>query len=257
MVKNVRAFILCAGSGSRWGEYLGGPKQLISFNGETLLSRIIRQLQKNNIFDIHVVCNDSRLSSHEAVSIQPIHCGLLVDTILSTSAYWTDCNIMILGDVFFTDMAMSKICGCPKSFVFFGRPWASKLISCDHGELFAFRFNKDSVDLIKNSINNILDTGNEELRGNLWDLYHNLAGIPYNSGVATRRMFVIIDDITNDFDSPLDFEKRRMIYEQITSKSVAEKSLLLFSFLCRLPFHLINRKPVAIGDLKKLAGSRK
>jgi len=57
----MKVLILCAGDGSRWGNYLGVPKQLVTINGETLLDRTIRLLRENQIADITIVSNDNKL----------------------------------------------------------------------------------------------------------------------------------------------------------------------------------------------------
>jgi choline kinase len=58
-MKTSRVFILCAGDGARWRNYLGVPKQLISIEGETLLERTMRLLHAHNLTDIVIVTYDN------------------------------------------------------------------------------------------------------------------------------------------------------------------------------------------------------
>ena len=51
----MRWYILADGEAKRWNNYLGVEKPLISIDGETLLSRIVRILRENNQSDIVII----------------------------------------------------------------------------------------------------------------------------------------------------------------------------------------------------------
>ncbi len=64
------AVILCAGTGDRWNNYLGIPKQLIEIGGETLLDRAIRLLKRDGVSDIHVVTHNQLLKQEGIKNIR-------------------------------------------------------------------------------------------------------------------------------------------------------------------------------------------
>lgn len=243
---STRAFILCAGDGLRWGDYLGHPKQLISFGGETLLDRTIRQLQELSVLDVHCVSHDSRINPGPTSNIRPRSAKFLVDSIASTQEYWTDRNVFLLGDVYFTNKSIRRICGYSGDARFFGRPWASNLVGCKHGELFALSFSGEYGPVLLNAARDVSRLAERGMRGNLWDLYHHTAKLPFNSGRAENKYFEVLDDITNDFDSPKDYELRRALYELAVSESVSTRFLLWLTLISRFPRHVVSRNAVPI-----------
>lgn len=101
-----KALILCAGNGSRWGEYLGVPKQLITINNETLLDRTVRLLNKNGNNNIEIVFNDHRVMLNHCAFYRPSKSQWIVETLLSTRDLWKGQTIILLGDVFYTERAI-------------------------------------------------------------------------------------------------------------------------------------------------------
>src|SRR3989344_5076738 len=56
-------FILCAGDGDRWNDYLGVPKQLITFAGEKLIERSARLVtERRQGGRVYCVTRDPRIS---------------------------------------------------------------------------------------------------------------------------------------------------------------------------------------------------
>jgi len=51
----VKAFILANGEAKRWENYKNVPKHLITINGETIISRMVRLLEENNVDDITIL----------------------------------------------------------------------------------------------------------------------------------------------------------------------------------------------------------
>ena len=242
----VRAIILCAGNGSRWGNYLGIPKQLISFSGESILARQIRLLNTNGVADILCVTLDERLEINGAKQTAPSCSDFLADTIISSSPSWTKCTIILLGDVFFTARAMRKIIRSAGPVTFFGRPWASELVGCRHGELFALKVRDDAHNILLGALKKTRELAAQGARGNLWDIYHTLCGLPLNSGQAETDSFLVIDDVTNDFDRPEEFAARNEMYSAITSGNPVRHAFALARLGYRLPAHIAARRPVSV-----------
>lgn len=247
-----RAFILCAGDGSRWNNYLGVPKQLISFNGESLLDRTVRLLRNNGIYDIVCVARDPKISTSNMPTFFPDRYGCLSETVRSTSPRWTAQTIILLGDVFFTRRAIQRICTSDRRIMVFGRPWASHLVHCNHGELFAMCFSNTDYHHILRATQAVCELALTGARGNLWDIYHTLANIPYNSGRSESRFFTVIDDITNDFDCPRDYCRRSSIYISATSSSRIQRLKLGLELGERWPRHLASRQAVAMDTVENV-----
>lgn len=134
------AVILCAGTGDRWNNYLGIPKQLIEIGGETLLDRAIRLLKRDGVSDIHVVTHNQLLKQEGIKTFAPEKYEWTVESLLSTRTLWKEKTLVLLGDVFYTNKAMHRIVTSPNSIGVFGRSGASKCTFKTTGEIFALSF---------------------------------------------------------------------------------------------------------------------
>ena len=233
--------LLCAGSGDRWGDHLGVPKQLVRFNKEPLLCRTVRLLAELNVV-AHTYCvrRDERLDVCDVSGFEPSSAEFLVNTLLSTRHLWDRETIVLLGDVFYTRRAMRKIVASKEPVAFFGRPGPSALARCDHGELFGLRFSADGACLVEQAARVVSSSAGDKLWGNLWDLYHTLVGIPCGSGGTESRFFVTIDDLTNDFDTPSDYEKAATRYHWACSGCWYRKLLVGAMLLFVFPYHCLR-----------------
>ena len=204
----MKAIIMAAGSANRWGNYLGVPKQLIKINGEPLLHRTIRLLRENGVKDIIVTVpkkgyfGDIGVEEVEGVS------GCEVDKFLNAKQY--SGGIFIWGDCYFTESAIKKIVSNKKDLMFFGRRGASKITGKRCGELFAVKTNNEFF----KKAEEIKKHKEKMRRCASWELYTYITEgvIPYKNfrkyvkgGVGKR--FVHIDDETDDFDYPRDYDR--------------------------------------------------
>ena len=231
-IKKTTVFILCAGDGERWNNYLGIPKQLIKFNSETLLARTIR-LTKNLIHDaaIYVVSNDHLTQSPDAQVLKPANAGFTVETFLSTRTYWGEQVIILLGDVFYSRTSIKTIAADNRSFSFYGKVGNSKLGTSAHGEIYAFKvFKIFQQQMEKYARLACIETQPGSFR-NLWDLYHSITGLPYRSGAIEKKSFTAINDFTEDFDWPSEFEASKNMYEILARTGVAKKIPVYCKFL--------------------------
>jgi len=225
------AFILCAGSGERWNNYLGMPKQHIKFANETLLERTVRLLinTKKDI-GIYIVTNDKRLEQLGCNVIVPVSFDLTIHSFLGTQPYWSENNIVLLGDVFYSNRSIAILTRQIQEIHFFGKVGRSKFGKKSHGEIYAFVFDRGNQNVIAKGVENILAYTNKGGIGNLWDLYHHLAQLPYNSGRVERNIFQLLNDYTDDFDTPEDYNLTKGYY-QIIAGPFTIKKLALLCFL--------------------------
>jgi hypothetical protein len=215
-------FILCAGSGDRWGDYLGVPKQLVTFGDETLIGRIVRLVVERRAGSVYCVTRDLRISLPEHKTLIVHDSDSLTATILATQRYWSRRNVFLLGDVFYSESAMSRTLECQRSLAFLGRPWPSALVKCGHGEMFGLTFCASANHIIQHLLERGRQVRRAGAQANLWNLYQLAGGIPLGSSRYLPSLLVPIDDCTNDIDAPIDFWRRRELYEKICSKRVTD-----------------------------------
>lgn len=209
-------FILCAGDGARWNNYLEVPKQLITFGGETLIQRTVRLIEKRKAAGIvYCVARDSRVSllNHETLVFGST--DSIAETVLTTRPYWSDRNVFLLGDVFYSDLAVARLLESRRALTFGGRPWPSSLVKCGHGEMFSLKFESQCADRVCNLLRVALSCRLTLGYANLWILYQLAAGLPLGSSQYLPELLLLIDDYTNDIDTPIDYHRRRELYETV------------------------------------------
>lgn len=209
--------ILCAGDGTRWDEYLDIPKQLASFNGEAILHRMVRLLRSQGYGDITVVANDERLRLPEVGFFAPPNYRWTVETLLSTRPLWTDRTLVLLGDVFFTEEAMATITGTGTGVHVCGRPGFNRYTLRPYGEAFALFFDRQNQRRLLESIAIALRDAQSGGRGKFWELYRSLCHYPLQQHKVDRKVFIRIEDATDDIDEPAEYESLADLYTQISS----------------------------------------
>lgn len=124
----MKILILCCGKQMRFSaEHF---KQLLLIEGEPLLHRTIRQLKSERQEDITVVAWSDILKVEGANFFTPAMYRTTCETLLYTKELWENETVILLGDVYYTDMALFRILTCNKDFTFFG----------DTGDFFALKF---------------------------------------------------------------------------------------------------------------------
>ena len=227
---NPKVVILCAGDASRWGDYLGVPKQLVTFNGESLLHRTERLLRKKGCHDITVISHDDRLRLETCSFFRPERFQCTTETFLSTRSLWGEMTLVLLGDVFYTQNAIERIVSYTNGIHVFGRPGGNLFTGSPYGEIFAFSFARDCADEMLENAERVCVDAKEGGRGKIWELYRSLAGFSLAESRTEREIFVSIHDFTDDVDSPEEYERVAGRYSRLTSGTSLGK-LSLYSFL--------------------------
>lgn len=206
---NKKAVILAAGSGERWGNYLGVPKQLIKIDGESLLFRTIRQIKERGISEVIVTVPKKgyfgEIPAKEIVGSRNVE----IDKILNARDYAG--SLLFWGDVFFTDKAMDIILSDKNDFRFFGRKRGSKLTGKNYGELFAIKVNQALIDKAEE----LKSMAPKLKRCASWEFYRLVCGYPLDKHIVGEH-FTEIDDFTDDFDYPKDYDNWIKKYENKT-----------------------------------------
>ncbi len=208
-----RVILMCAGRAERWGNHLGVHKHLISIDGEMLLDRTLRLIRQNTSAPVSVVAFDTEYDRAGFERYQPKHDRLNfcdIDKFLSSEERWSKSGqtVILYGDVFFSEAAMRKILAHEGTHRFVGRGEWSHYTGCPWREMFAVSFPADEHDLLRGHMLAIRAELMAKTRdkGGGWDLYHRMHGTTWNH-------FLSIDDFTDDFDFPSDYERWKRRYD--------------------------------------------
>lgn len=194
------AIIPCAGDSARWNRYLGLEKELIPVgpNGETLLGRTVRLLRQNGVHDIYVMTHkrEIREAPLDVTTIAPASSDYLTSTILSSKMEWTDRNIILLGDVYFSDYAIRTVVSDEAPIKFFGIVETSAPVMHlgSRPEIFAFAFNKTEAEPVAEALSlssllaSVRDSGSKKWFWTLSRLRHLVRLDLRNSQVAMGKV---------------------------------------------------------------------
>lgn len=213
-MNNFRVIILCAGEASRWKNYTGVPKHQVVIEGEILVERTVKQFLKYTD-DIVVVYNDD---SHEIPGTSSYIANKqekhkIMDKFLSSHDQWSDTKtIVVFGDVYFTDEAVEAIATNDREWCFFLRKDASQITGKPWGEIFALSFNGSFNQTMLDSINDIVlrqNSSNPQFPAG-WILLGYLLKVERIEEIFLPKnsySYVNIDDWTDDFDYPQDYDR--------------------------------------------------
>lgn len=114
----MKIFILCAGNASR---FIGVQKQLLPIGETTVLGR---QLSFLRDYDVYVVTHHDEIADYArlfgAQIINPESRTNTCDSAYSTYSEWCETNVILLGDVIYSNVVMNQILLCREPMKFFG-----------------------------------------------------------------------------------------------------------------------------------------
>lgn len=210
----MRVIVMANGWGKRWADGGGTtPKHLLVVDGETLLERITRQVH-------------SLLRSGELVISGPYDLpgtrrytpsGPMADWCdgrLGVQPLWSDRErtVILLGDTFYTDEAMAKILDHQgREPCLFARFRKSRLTGKPWPEPFANSMMPRDREAHFLALTTVHDMAADGIipRAGLWEAYklQHKALLPFRWDQRNLGNAVEIDDWTEDFDSPADYER--------------------------------------------------
>ena len=226
----MRIIIMAGGESKRWNNYKGSPKHFVSIGGECLIYRTITQVKEYG----EVVVVTPPLNEIDSIWEAFIKTCDMVDCIQSKrigtaslyELYYTKIwdsksrNIVLLGDVYFTDEAIDKIINHNEdNYTFIGREGKSKATGLKYGELWGLSFLPSSIQFITYNMGRVRDLYQNKVisRCTGWEIYKLLQGIPFGTH-SIKGNFLEINDLTEDFDTPQDYEDWIKVYENIPTK---------------------------------------
>jgi len=182
------------GQGGRWKNYLGHPKHLLKIDGETLLERTVRLLrQYDPLCDVLITSHDVRYEVEGAVRYEPQNNILEIDRF--TYELIKPNTTFLYGDTFYSDNAISCIVDMEATdLLFFGNKKA----------IIAIKIN--DADTMKHHIDKIreLCQVGDITEGKGWQVYQSFSGMSIGGEKVIANNYIIIDDVTCDFNSPDD-----------------------------------------------------
>ena len=203
------AIVLAAGEGKRWGNYTGVPKHLLEIEGESLIQRTTRQISAyaDRTF---VVGTDSSYKTNFSELFVPEQRqpALEMHKFSSSRALWSERTVLLFGDAYYTDEAISTIVQDTEDFTFFLRSGPSSFTQKPYGEIYAFSFWDSAHEKLQEGINTLLRQQDVYSAGG-WALMRTLLGINHRSRTKahlSKGHYIEIDDWTEDFDYPIDLE---------------------------------------------------
>lgn len=215
----MRAIIIAAGDGTRWGDYLGIPKHLAPVDNEPILNRTVRLLKENSITDIIVVGpDDDRYKIPHSKLFVPTRNPSYgdADKFLSSESLWNldGETITLFGDVFFTNEAVKTIVNIDRqTWTVFGREKSSNITGGAYGEIFAHYFTSKDIPKHKESLDILVEAVKKKdaKKGSGWEHYKVMQGVRgrdiRRSKIIIDSNFVEINDFTEDFDFPDDYDR--------------------------------------------------
>jgi hypothetical protein len=212
-----RAIIIAAGEATRWNNYLNTPKHLISIEGEILLERTVRLLIQNNIKDIFVVGPDDDRYKVEGSKLYVPTKNLNyadADKFLNSESLWnTEGRTLVLyGDVYFSDNCIEQVVNYTNTdWTLFCRFTESCCTGSVGGECFVQSFYPNDIDRHKENLLYIAKLSNEGIlrRCGGWEHFRAMNGVTGSNLNKKKYRFnnaVVIDDWTEDFDYPADYD---------------------------------------------------
>lgn len=210
---NRTVIIVAAGEGTRWGDYLGKPKHMVKIEkGEPIINRTIRQV-KSHEADLVIYAKEPKIWGLKTEKPKNNPEWGEANKLFSSLDSWNKegRTIILFGDTYFTESAMDTIMQHDKNgFWVFGRAFNSKITGKPYGEIFALSFYPEDREKLFFALERVSKLEERAVidKANVWAVYRAMMKLPddiMNDHIVGGN-FVNIDDWTEDFDLPRDYD---------------------------------------------------
>ena len=193
----MKYIIMADGKGTRWNNYHNIPKHLIEIDGETLLARTVRLLRENDArSDIVITSHDPRYEVPGARRYEPQNNHLEIDRF--TEELIADDVCFLYGDTFYSESVIQKIADTPaEKLLFFGNERSVVAIKVADGALFRQHVDRVRALFLAGKIEKCIG----------WQVYQSFEGLPFGEKTIAAD-YILIQDGTEDFNSPADYNRR-------------------------------------------------
>ena len=259
---------MAAGSSSRWDNYMNIPKHLVEIDGEQIIKRTIRLLKEYGISNIYITVPEKGFFGDLGVKEIVGSSEKEIDKFLNAKQHIG--ATFLWGDCYFTENAIKKIVENEEDLMFFGNPEFNKYTGKPYGEIYAVKTNEE---FFKKAIE-IEKHRDSMSRCASWELYGYILKnkIPYSGyyphfeekvdGMCIKdpdkvsKYFTEINDFTDDFDKPKDYDEWIKRYnEYFLQDAWSKKPKETFTFSYNIMAHPKRKK--YIPYLKKKLGNIK
>lgn len=193
----MKYIIMADGKGTRWNNYRDIPKHFIEIGGETLLARTVRLLRENDArADIVITSHDPRYEVPGARRYEPQNNHLEIDRF--TEELIADDVCFLYGDTFYSESVIQKIADTPaEKLLFFGNERSIVAIKVADGALFRQHVERVRALFLAGKIEKCIG----------WQVYQSFEGLPFGEKTIAAD-YILIQDGTEDFNSPADYNRR-------------------------------------------------
>jgi hypothetical protein len=218
----MKALIMAGGTDAKWPERGGtGRRHTQMLGPETVLERLVRQLRQRGVKDIGIICLPD-IEGYDipgTYRITPTYSEWGHEA-LNGREHWsdTDRTVQVYGDMIFAEPAMDLLVNYnARRWMMWGR-FGNGVIKGGGGELFATSFwpeHRDAWEAAQKAVHDLKARGIIRRSGS-WEAYRYMAGARGRRLMAHRHYpacFINIrDGLTDDFDTPQQFEKLRALH---------------------------------------------
>lgn len=187
--------IMANGKGTRWNNYGGIPKHLIEIEGESLLSRIARQIKEREpSAQIIISSSDARCVAQGATRIAPLRNELEIDRF--APEFVDDQVCFLYGDTFYSEEAFDVIVQTQtEGILFFGNTKSIVAVKSANKKDFLEHLSRIRELSLKGEIAHC----------KAWQLYQSYVGLPLGDHKDVNTdSFILFTDETGDFNMPSD-----------------------------------------------------
>lgn len=194
----MKYIIMADGKGTRWKNYKDIPKHFIEVNGETLLARTVRLLKENDPdCQVIITSHDPRYEVPGATRYEPKNNVLEIDRF--TAELIEDNICFLYGDTYYSESAAASIVeNQAEDILFFGNERSIVAVKVKNSTIFAEHVNHVRELFLQGKIQKCIG----------WQVYQSFLGLPFDEKKIAGK-YIFIEDGTQDFNSPEDFESNR------------------------------------------------
>lgn len=191
----MKYIIMADGKGTRWNNYMNIPKHLIKINGETIIGRTVRLLNKyDKGANVIVTSHDSRYEFDGATRYEPLNNVLEIDRF--TYELIEDNICFLYGDTYYTEDAIKSIIESQTNkLLFFGNEKSIVAIKIANSRVF-----KNNIDRVKALY---LEGKIKSCKG--WQVYQSYRNLEFDKNIIDDE-FIVVDNQTIDYNTPNEYE---------------------------------------------------
>ena len=194
----MKYIIMADGKGTRWKNYLDVPKHLVKVDGEVLIERTVKLLNKlDPLSEVIITSHDERYEFEGSTRYEPKNNVIELDRF--TYELIEDDICFLYGDTYYTEEDMKKIIyNDADNILFFGNSKCIVAIKVKDSILFKKHIDRVRELFLNNEINNC--------KG--WQVYQSVANLEFGIKKIGDK-FIKVGNSTIDYNTPEEYEQRK------------------------------------------------